>query len=199
MPEATPDSALKVCSECGRTAKRIIRTKCNACYERARHGRGLRKWPPLDPEIAALLLPVPRTSQTFARRVFSYIDASGDCWEWTGTTDKDGYGVIGRGVRGSGNMQAHCAVWEMLVGPIPDDLNYDHLCKNHACVNPAHAEIVPPAENTGRGWRAQAFKRRAVCEFGHPFDGIRHHGDGPDERYCKTCNRERMRPVRSAA
>jgi len=187
-----PVPAPKVCSECGRPAKRITRTKCNACYERARHGKGLRKWPPLPPEITDLLLPVPGTSQTFARRVFSYVDF-GDCWEWTGTLGAYGYGVIGRGVRGSGNMPAHHAVWEMLVGPIPAEMNYDHLCKNHACVNPDHAEIVTPAVNTSRGWRPKMFKARMVCEFGHPLDGRRRSKKRDGQRHCKTCNRERMR------
>ena len=132
---------LKVCTECGRDAKRLIRKKCGACYERQRCARPPR-WAPLDPEIAVLLLLVPRTSPTFAQRVFHYVDASGDCWEWTGTLDDDGYGVIGRGPRGTGTIAAYRAVWELLVGPIPDGMSYDHLCKNHACVNPGHAEIV---------------------------------------------------------
>ena len=197
-PNGIPAAGLKVCTECGRDTKRLVREKCGACYERARHGRGSRKWPPLDPEIEACLLPVPGTSRTFARRVFSYVDASGDCWEWTGTLNADGYGVIGKGKRGAGNMQAHCAVWELLVGSIPDDLDYDHLCKNHSCVNPDHGEIVTSAENTARTWRAKMFKVRVVCDFGHPLDG-RRGGKRSGQRHCKTCNRKRMRKVRPQA
>lgn len=193
-----PVAGLKMCTECGRDVKRLIRKKCGACYERQRRGSPAR-WAPLDPEIAALLLLVPRTSQTFAQRVFHYVDASGDCWEWTGTLNDDGYGVIGRGVRGSGNIQAHCAVWELLVGEIPADLNYDHLCRNHSCVNPDHGEIVPPGVNTLRGYgRSRYWSEAETCDYGHPLDGIRNR-NGCIHRYCKTCNRLRMRVAARAA
>lgn len=198
-PEGRDDISGKrrVCIECGRQAKRIIREKCNACYERARHGRGLRKWPLLDPELEACLFQVPGTSRTFARRVFSHVDASGDCWEWASAMSEGGYGKIGRGPRGAGEMPAHRAVWQLLIGPIPDDMEYDHLCKNHGCVNPAHGEIVPPAVNLSRSYSPSAlYAKRKVCDNGgHPLDGRRTRGD----RYCKTCNRERMRAATRAA
>jgi hypothetical protein len=141
----------------------------------------------IDP---ALLLPVPRTSATFAFRVFSYIDASGDCWEWTGTLDPKGYGVIGRGGRGAGNIGAHRAVWELLVGPIPDGLQLDHLCRNHACVNPDHLEPVTAEENKRRGFGlAVLHSLRDTCPSGHPKDGVTYLKDGTSHRYCKTCAR----------
>jgi hypothetical protein len=191
--------ALQVCPECGRKPKRVIAGKCGACYERARHGAGLRKWPLLPPEIAEVLHPVPATSRTFARRVFSRIDVSGDCWQWTGAT-REGYGCISRGVRGAGDIPAHRAVWELLVGPIADDMEYDHRCKNHGCVNPDHGEIVTPQENLRRSYSVSAlYSKRKKCDKGHPLDGIRRHGDSPGERYCKTCNRDRERRRREAA
>src|SRR5690242_8305886 len=116
-------------------------------------------------------LPVPGTSATFAARVFRYIDASGDCWEWTGATNK-GYGVIGRGGRGMGLAQAHRAVWELLVGPIAEGMEWDHLCRNHACCNPDHGEIVTPEENKRRGFGPGVLNaKRTVCDSGHPLDG----------------------------
>jgi HNH endonuclease len=187
---------LKVCTECGREAKRLIRKKCATCYERARRAGAapVRTWPLLDPEFEALLLPVPRTNHTFARRVFAYIDPSGDCWEWTGTIRDDGYGTIGRGGRGRGNMVAHLAVRELLVGPVPDGMVHDHLCRNRSCVNPDHGEIVTPGENTKRGYGAShGLGERKVCNFGHPLDGIIRNGRGRVVRYCKTCARDRTR------
>lgn len=185
---------IKACSECGNTTQRIIRERCSTCYERARRTGAIsvRTWPELDPELEALLLPVPRTNHTFARRVFAYVDASGDCWEWTGTTDEDGYGVIGRGGRGSGMLKAHGAVWQLLVGAIPDGMVYDHLCRSHSCVNPDHGEIVPPGENTKRGYGASfGLGARTVCGYGHPLDGIRKNRN-KIVRYCKTCRREKQ-------
>lgn len=137
-------------------------------------------------------LSVPRTSSTFAYRVFRRIEVTSNCWFWRGTLNQHGYGVIGRGVRGSGNMLAHCAVWELLVGPISPGMQYDHLCRNPPCVNPDHGEIVTPAENQRRGYGPAALHRRAsTCRFGHPKDGITTPAGRPPIRYCKTCARTR--------
>jgi HNH endonuclease len=187
---------LRICAECGCPAERIIRERCSTCYERARRNGAIsvRTLPPLDPEFEALLLPVPGTNRTFAQRVFACVDASGDCWEWTGTLTDDGYGTIGRGGRGAGNIGAHCAVWQLLVGAIPDGMVYDHLCRNRSCVNPDHGEIVPPGENTKRGYGAsRGLGARKVCDYGHPLDGMKRKPNGKPIRYCKTCVRERMR------
>ncbi len=125
---------------------------------------------------------------SFADRVFSYVDVGhpAGCWWWTGATDEHGYGYIGRGRRGSGNIAAYRAVWELLVGPIPGGMSFDHRCLNHSCVNPDHGEIVPGRVNTSRGWLASSHRRRTTCHYGHPLDG-RHSTRG--WRYCKTCTR----------
>ena len=151
-PTGESGSGLKVCTECGRGVEKLTRKMCGTCYMRVRRGGGVARRVPLDPEIAVLLLPVPGTSPSFAERVFTYVDASGDCWEWTGAKDQNGYGVIGRGGRGTGNMPAHCAAWSLLVGPIPDGMQYDHLCRRHDCVFPGHGEIVTAEINKARGF-----------------------------------------------
>lgn len=197
MEQLTFDLVLapKMCAECGRGTRHLKRGKCDTCYHREWRGGGIARREPLDPEIAALLLEVPGTSASFAERVFTYVDASGDCWEWTGAKDEHGYGGIGRGGRGAGNMPAHRAVWELLVGSIAADLEYDHLCRNHGCVNPSHGEPVPSAVNKARGFSpAVLYSKRETCNFGHPLDGITTPSKtGKPIRYCKTCAREKRR------
>jgi len=151
-------------------------------------------------EVARLFKVVPRTSSSFAQRVFSKIDASGDCWEWTGTLDGAGYGVLGRGPRGAGNVGAHRAVFELLVGEIPPGMQYDHLCRNHRCVNPDHGEIVTPAENKRRGYSvARLHAERTHCLYGHPLDGMTGGRGGTSRhRYCKTCARQKVSARRAA-
>lgn len=153
----------------------------------------------LTPAEVAALFRVERTSESFARRVLSRIDVSGDCWEWTGTIDAAGYGILGRGRRGAGNIAAHRAVHELLVGPIPNGMQFDHLCRNHACVNPDHGEIVSPDENKQRGYGVgRMHAARTHCNHGHPLDGTTGARGGPRHRYCKTCARTKVNAYRHA-
>jgi hypothetical protein len=71
------------------------------------------------------------------------------CWIWQRAISSTGYGTITRrrGVRGL----AHRLYYEWFVGPIPDGLVIDHLCRNPACVNPEHLEPVAQTENVRRG------------------------------------------------
>ena len=78
-------------------------------------------------------------------------DADG-CWIWNGRLSDDGYGVLDLSWRGGGpkSCYAHRAAYELLVGPIPDGLELDHLCFVRSCVNPAHLEAVTHVENLRR-------------------------------------------------
>jgi len=92
----------------------------------------------------------------------------GPCWVWMAGCS-DGYGEFNAG--GNRIRPAHCISYEWLVGPVPEGLVLDHLCRNRACVRPTHLEPVTRGENNRRGEapRVRA-AREGVCERGHPQD-----------------------------
>lgn len=74
----------------------------------------------------------------------------GPCWLWTGAVNAQGYGELGRGRHDEGNVLAHCAAYELLVGLVPEGLELDHLCRVRRCVNTNHLEPVTHRENMRR-------------------------------------------------
>lgn len=108
------------------------------------------------------------------------------CWIWTKSLDMWGYSKISIGYSTRG---AHRVSYEEFVGPIPEGLQLDHLCRTPACVNPFHLEPVTCRENLLRGDTFQARNAlKKMCQKGHPYTPR-----SGGARYCKTCTNERRR------
>lgn len=87
-------------------------------------------------------------------RFARYADITDDCWLWTGTRTRAGYGHFDF----HGETQiAHRVSHELFKGPIPDGFVIDHLCRTHHCVNPHHIEAVTDKQNLWRGNLRQIF------------------------------------------
>lgn len=114
------------------------------------------------------------------------------CHDWARLTagSRSTYGYFREGTKPTDpKVVAHRWIWQETVGPIPDGMELDHLCRNTICVNVKHLEVVTPGENKRRA-------RLAVCRNGlHDltieslcdFDGMGR------RRGCRPCRMERDR------
>jgi hypothetical protein len=103
------------------------------------------------------------------------IAAPGGCIIYTGTGGR--YGKVDSW-DASGKKKPHLAhrvVYEALVGPIPDGLHIDHLCRVTRCVNHHHLEAVTQSENNRRTGRSE-------CANGHAKE---------PGASCKVCAKEK--------
>lgn len=128
-------------------------------------------------------------------RFWAKVDKSNasDCWIWTAFKSK-GYGQFGIGGK---LYKSHRVAYELVKGPIPQGMTLDHLCKNKACVNPAHLEPVSQKENVLRGTSLLALnKQKTHCPKGHILEGenlVQFRLKKFGQRVCKTCVNERDR------
>lgn len=128
---------------------------------------------------------------TEPERFWPKVAEVGTCWLWLAATNDDGYGIFRRA--DGTNVRAHRWAWEAIVGPCPEGLEPDHLCRNPACVNPAHLEWVTHQENNRRGqpgrrvWR----RERTHCKHGHEFtDETTYVLPSTGERRCRPCRND---------
>ena len=135
---------------------------------------------------------------SLADRIRERVEVREDgCHIFTGALTAAGYGVVGLGGRSAGVGYTHRLIYEAVVGPIPDGLHIDHLCRVRACCNPDHLEAVTQAENNRRA-AADNKAARTTCSRGHewtPENTL----TTKTQRYCRTCRNARARAKRSAA
>jgi len=126
-------------------------------------------------------------------RFFRFVDKQPDgCWLWTGSTcgTKSTYGHFRHTTnQNDPKIKAHIWSYQHHVGPVPDGMELDHLCRNPLCVRPDHLEPVPSSVNSERA-------RLAVCRSGrHDLtDPANQRWDTRGRRRgCLPCWQERQR------
>lgn len=110
------------------------------------------------------------------------------CWIWGGVVQKNGYGRVSKD---SKLLLVHRAVYEAILGSIPDGMALDHLCRNRLCVNPEHLEPVTCQENLMRSeiTLASINVKKDRCLNGHSFDLANTYirKDRKNNRGCRAC------------
>lgn len=143
---------------------------------------------------------VPRRDWSIERTLddTGWIKTDAGCWEWKGSRNDFGYGVVDLTRKGLFNARVHRLMYERFVGEIPEGFIVRHTCDNPPCSNPDHLEIGTQLDNVhdmferGRHWRHGATE----CLNGHDLtepgsyrmakrEGRR------DEKVCLACQRER--------
>lgn len=109
-----------------------------------------------------------------------------ECWPVRGPRTTTGYGVrIGFG---GSYRTPHRLAYELTVGPVPDGLEIDHLCRNRLCCNPAHLEAVTHRVNVQR-----AKATVTHCPSGHRYSPENTYWSEATGRLCKLCQSEHKR------
>lgn len=105
---------------------------------------------------------------TFEERFWRLVNKNGlnSCWEWLGGTNGANYGKFEYNGK---NAYVHRITYQIIIGPIPKEMQLDHLCRNRICCNPHHLEPVTQKVNIQRGLNGIAMKTH--CPQGHEYAG----------------------------
>ena len=130
---------------------------------------------------------------TISERLWANVTVTGCCWYWDGYQKEGGYGYMlaNRRLR-----LVHRLAYEEMIGPIPEGLQIDHICRTRNCVNPDHLEAVTQQENIRRIPRTvwHGYREQTHCKNGHEYtaENTRYSPTRPGRvRICRACEHDR--------
>lgn len=124
-------------------------SKRNTCAfdgcDRPVHGKGLCKTHGQQLRVRGWVGPIATEPRPLEDRFWEKVSKTESCWIWEATLTRKGYGMVS--VEGKAR-QAHRVSWSLANGPIPNGMLVDHICHNHACVNPEHLRLASAKSNS---------------------------------------------------
>lgn len=136
---------------------------------------------PLSPE---------QIDDTTRTKFWERVEKTDSCWWWIFSKAANTYGKLYVG--NYRNEKVHRLAVVIDGRTIPDGMVVDHLCRNPACVNPAHLEVVTQSTNVLRGEGPVAVSHRSpICKRGHPWtpENTAYHFGPKGGRICIACRR----------
>jgi hypothetical protein len=172
---------VRTCTMEGCERKHYAHGLCDTHEKRLRrHGNPKHGFPALRERLFSRLIINPETG----------------CLLWTGSCSEEGYGRLGRDGR---KALVHRVMYELFVGPIPDGLEIDHLCRVRNCAAPGHLEAVTGRVNKLRGNTITAAAAGAThCPQKHEYDLLNTWISPAGQRRCRACRREKRRAKKAA-
>ena len=97
-----------------------------------------------SPKMTKASLIAPNARATIFERLMSHSKLNGECLEYVGNNDHNGYGRIKANGR---QLGAHRVAYVEFIGDIDAGMVVMHSCDNPACINPNHLSLGTVKQN----------------------------------------------------